>query len=77
MCRGDVDLEAAIRQHGAAPDCFETELVALAALERDGLVTMDGRILQLTEAGKPLVRSIASVFDIYLSSRVARHSVAV
>ena len=77
MCRGQVDLDDAIRHHGATPDCFETELEALAAMESDGLVTVDGPVLRLTEEGKPLVRTVASVFDAYLSTGAARHSVAV
>ena len=77
MCRGEVDLDDTIRHHGAAPGCFDAELTNLAGMEQDGLVVRDGYVLRLTEAGKPLVRTVASVFDAYLSTGAARHSVAV
>jgi len=77
MCRGRVDLDAAMRRFNAAPGCFARELADLANMERDGLVTLDGPVLRITDAGKPLVRAVAAVFDAYLSTRAARHSVAV
>ena len=33
--------------------------------------------LRITEAGRPLVRAVAAVFDTYLARRTARHSIAV
>ncbi len=77
MCRGHADLDAAMRRFNAVPGSFDRELADLAGMERDGLVTLDGPVLRVTEAGKPLVRAVAAVFDAYLATRAARHSVAV
>lgn len=43
----------------------------------DGLITISGRTIQVTEAGRPLVRVIAAAFDDYLPHAKARHSIAV
>ncbi|WP_425405097.1 oxygen-independent coproporphyrinogen III oxidase [Hwanghaeella sp.] len=77
MCRGGIDLDATLRRYNAAPGSFDAEFADLAEMERDGMVTLDGHVLRLTEAGKPLVRTVAAVFDTYLATRNARHSVAV
>lgn len=77
MCRGGIDLDATMRRFGTPPTCFDDEFEELAEMERDGLVTLDGHVLRLTPEGTPLVRTVASVFDAYLSTGGARHSVAV
>jgi len=38
------------------------------------LVVVDGARLTVTEAGRPLVRSMAAVFDAYLDPHAGRHS---
>jgi oxygen-independent coproporphyrinogen-3 oxidase len=40
-------------------------------------VRREGRRLHMTEEGRPLVRAVCAVFDIYLARGTARHSVAV
>jgi oxygen-independent coproporphyrinogen-3 oxidase len=66
MCTGEAALP---------PDLAdEPELVAMAA---DGLLTLDAGRLRLTEAGRPLARVVAAVFDSYLGAAAARHSAAV
>ncbi len=45
---------------------FATELADLTALERDGLVTLDDRWIQVTPRGRLLVRAVCAVFDRYL-----------
>ncbi|MBP0652022.1 hypothetical protein J8J40_33675, partial [Mycobacterium tuberculosis] len=77
MCDYEVDLAAVCAAHGARLETFDEELVALADLRRDGLVTVDGAVIRVTEPGRPFVRVAAAVFDAYLARGSARHSVAV
>ncbi len=77
MCDYAVDLDAVCAAHGvptaAVADAFER----LDEPARDGLVTVEGHRLTITEAGRPLVRIVAAAFDVYLARAAARHSVAV
>jgi oxygen-independent coproporphyrinogen-3 oxidase len=71
------DLAVDLGNLGADPDGFADELARLAAMEADGVVEInDGRV-RVTEAGRPLLRSVCAVFDRYLDSGVGRHSRAV
>lgn len=56
---------------------FEPELAKLAAVAEQGLVTIDGPRIAVTEAGRPYIRIAAAAFDSYLSASPKRHSVAV
>ncbi len=47
---------------------FVTELADLAAMEKDGLVTLDDQWITVNPPGRLLVRAIAMVFDRYLRS---------
>jgi oxygen-independent coproporphyrinogen III oxidase len=60
MCDFAVDLEAI----APAAD-FHEELSMLAPLEWDGLLDVDGRKLNVTDAGRAVVRVIAAAFDRY------------
>jgi oxygen-independent coproporphyrinogen III oxidase len=78
MCVETVDLALVASEFGLGPDHFDAEIPALAPLVADGLLTVEGARLQLSEAGRPFRRSVAAVFDRYL--RVAgavQHSRAV
>ncbi len=80
MCDLAVDLDA------VAGGC-EADLASLQAaasegmlrFEEDGLASWDGRRIVVSERGRPFVRSIAALFDVYLSqpSDRPRHSRAV
>jgi oxygen-independent coproporphyrinogen-3 oxidase len=48
---------------------FEIELEELRQLERDGLVRLDASGIEVTEAGRLLIRNICMVFDRYLRER--------
>jgi oxygen-independent coproporphyrinogen-3 oxidase len=52
---------------------------ALDEMERDGLVTLDGDSLRVTERGRPFLRAVCSAFDAYFRRETAapRHSLAV
>jgi oxygen-independent coproporphyrinogen-3 oxidase len=73
MCDLNVDLDA----FAGGTAAFAAELEKLAPLVDDGMVTIDGGHITVTEAGRPLIRLAASAFDSYLSQGKARHSRAV
>ena len=77
MCDGMVDPEALGARFGAAPGWWAEARAELRALEDDGLVSLAGGCVRMTERGAPLVRVAAAAFDAYLARSAARHSVAV
>jgi oxygen-independent coproporphyrinogen III oxidase len=77
MCDGSVDLAAAGDALGFAGDWYADEIPELLQMQEDGLLTYAGGSLSLTPEGLPLARVAAAVFDTYLRSSTARHSVAV
>ena len=51
--------------------------IALAELERDGLIRRTGSLVEVTEGARPLVRAVAAAFDAYLPQASVRHATAV
>ncbi len=74
MCSFRVNLDDFVNRPGLQGDRFETELTRLAPFVADGLLTRDGGVLAVTEAGRPFIRSMCAVFDRYLDSLAGRHS---
>ncbi len=77
MCDLAVDLDRVARDYGTTANAFTQEKAALAPFVRDGLVEVEGDRVRLTERGRPLMRSVAAVFDRHLAASAARHSRAV
>ncbi len=77
MCDSTIDLDAAIHFHGAEGCCFDRELDALRDFERDGVVRVSGRHVEITDDGRPFVRNVCAIFDRYFGHGQARHSRAV
>lgn len=77
MCDMVVDLDPLCKSFGALASLFEEELLALEELAQEGLVVLEGTRIVVTEAGRPFLRNIASVFDAYFAPVAGRHSVAV
>jgi oxygen-independent coproporphyrinogen III oxidase len=73
MCRWGVDLVEVAAGHGVdAETYFSPEIEALLApggLVAEGLVTVDGSTVRLTEWGRPFVRRLAQVFDAHTARR--------
>jgi oxygen-independent coproporphyrinogen-3 oxidase len=69
MCAGGVRLPEALSSYGIADlDYFQAELQKLRLLADDGLVTVTrGNHIQVTPAGRFLLRNICMIFDRYLS----------
>ena len=77
MCELRVDLEPLCAEHGFEVAAFTEELSRLQAFEQDRLVELSGAEIRVTEQGRPLVRSVAGVFDRYWRRSQATHSRAV
>ncbi|MDE2150150.1 MAG: oxygen-independent coproporphyrinogen III oxidase [Gammaproteobacteria bacterium] len=77
MCRGQLrfsDVEARHAIDFAAH--FSREVAALQTLAADGLVTLEADRIQVTAAGRYLLRAVAMVFDAYLSQPAAPAAVS-
>jgi oxygen-independent coproporphyrinogen-3 oxidase len=77
MCDGAVDTDEAAATLGAPAGWCPDELATLDTMAADGLLSRDGTRITLTPEGRKLSRVVAAVFDSYLASSRARHSVAV
>jgi oxygen-independent coproporphyrinogen-3 oxidase len=79
MCDLRADLVALAAVHAADPSPLLASADGLGRFEADGLVRWDGQRVEVTEAGRPFVRSVAAVFDTYLveNPAVRRHANAV
>lgn len=73
MCNGTADLSGLV----LPPEQMSAIANELLDMAKAGLIRWDGMSLEMTEAGAPLVRVVAAVFDAYLPKQTARHSVAV
>lgn len=77
MCDLAVDVDAVRARHvqtiGAGPDLTDA-FTRLRPFVEDGLAVVEGAKLTVTESGRPLVRSMAAVFDAYLDPEAGRHS---
>lgn len=77
MCAGRADTAALGSLFRRSPDWCTDELVQLEQFVEDGLVELDAGRVALTAEGRGLSRVVASVFDRYLGTSAARHSLAV
>jgi oxygen-independent coproporphyrinogen-3 oxidase len=68
MCDFRVDVTRVCRQHEQPAPCLDTAFPALAALERDGLIQVDGSVIEVAPAARSLVRAVAAAFDAYLGT---------
>ncbi len=76
MCDFAVDLDAQAAAHAMPGFDFSEALERLLPLADDGLVTIQGASVEVSEEGKRAVRLIASCFDAYLDAG-GRYSKAV
>jgi len=77
MCDLHVDLAAVGSRYGKDAEHFAAELQALKPMVADGLVRIDGKRIEITGMGQPLMRTVCAVFDTYLATGAGRHSRAV
>ncbi|WP_374569800.1 oxygen-independent coproporphyrinogen III oxidase [Phenylobacterium sp.] len=76
MCDLQVDLAQVSARHGRDWRTLEAEVAGLAPMTRDGLLTIEGPKLFVTETGRLLVRTICAAFDAYYAPEAQRHSKA-
>ncbi len=77
MCDFTVDLAQITAHYQADYAPFAAILDTLKPLERDGLLTIHGSCIDMTQQGRPFVRVAAAAFDAYMGQGKARHSKAV
>jgi oxygen-independent coproporphyrinogen-3 oxidase len=80
MCDLEVDIDAVAAEHRADPGPLKAAASGgLPRFEEDGLASWNGRRIAVSERGRPFVRSIAALFDLYLArqSDKPRHARAV
>jgi oxygen-independent coproporphyrinogen-3 oxidase len=77
MCDLSVDVGEVAEAHGFSPRIFDATLGSLRGMTADGVVRLTGRRLTVPDEMRPLVRSVASVFDAYMSDGEGRHAKAV
>jgi oxygen-independent coproporphyrinogen-3 oxidase len=82
MCAGVLDLDALAAEFDLPNAQFPAERARLAPLIADGIATLSGNTLRVTETGRALARLVAAAFDSYLNTgpldvRLGRHSRAV
>ena len=76
MCFYNVNL-ADTAQHYSINDDFTVELEKLTPVFESGMLELDNGLLQVTETGRPYVRTICAAFDQYLKPDATRFSLAV
>jgi oxygen-independent coproporphyrinogen-3 oxidase len=77
MCHFSVDLAELAAEHGLHPDSIMPEGPALSALLADGVAELHGHKISVPESARPLVRSVAALFDAHLDPEGGRHSKAI
>ena len=74
MCDLRVDLAEVCRRYDRTPDSFAAELAALAPMEADGLVVVEGDRIRVPAKARPHLRTVCAAFDRYLQAGERRHA---
>ncbi|CAH0341008.1 oxygen-independent coproporphyrinogen III oxidase [Rhizobium sp. CECT 9324] len=77
MCRFAVSFSGLRTDFGHLAETVIAEARQFAGNNRDGICEIAGDEFRLTETGRPFARTVAAVFDSYLSNGKGRHSIAV
>jgi oxygen-independent coproporphyrinogen III oxidase len=77
MCDLACDVDAVCEKFEVSKATFVPEMEKLASMAEDGLITLTGNTISVTDSGRPFVRLVAAAFDSYLDSGKGRHSRAV
>ena len=77
MCNMILDVNEICRRFGRDPADFDDALTRLAPMEKDGLLSIENRVIRMSDKGHPLVRAACAQFDQYLQTGEQRHSKAV
>ena len=74
MCACSADIEGICRRHGVAAGRFLNSIGGLERLRQDGLISLQHGHLEVTDLGRPLVRSVCAAFDRYYTGAAGRHA---
>ncbi len=74
MCAYSADIEAICHRHGVMAGKFLNAIAGLERLKHDGLVSLQHGRLEVTDLGRPLVRSVCAAFDRYYTGAEGRHA---
>jgi len=79
MCDLAVDLPRMAKSMDMSAAPLLDDAAGLTPFIEDGLVTWDGARLSVTDRGRPFVRNVAALFDVYLrrASATPRHAASV
>jgi len=77
MCDFAFSFATIRHEFGGEAEHILDEAEYLASCDTDGMIEFSGGLFQITPKGRPFVRSVASAFDGYFGTGVARHSLAV
>lgn len=77
MCDLRADFSEVADRFNRPADGLILDPARLGAMEADGLVRRRDTLIEITERGRPFVRSVCAVFDRYLQQSAVRHSMAV
>lgn len=77
MCNLYVDLEILAKKFKRPKNIFDNDLLNLVSFEEDGLILRDYYKIKVTEQGRPFLRNIANIFDVYYQSSPHRHAQAI
>jgi len=77
MCDFTLDMAVLCLAHQRTADALDDSLPLLGALEGDGLVQLDHRLITVTPKGRRFIRNIAACFDQHLECGTQKHSLAV
>lgn len=77
MCNFGFSRSHLMQTFGPAAHRLAGEAESMAATDTDGLVEWRDGTFRVTSKGRPLVRTIAARFDVYLPAGKARHSAAI
>lgn len=77
MCNLRVDMAALYAAYGRSRADVADAFERLAPLTADGIAVIDGDVISVPDAHRPLLRLVAAAFDAYLDRGAKRHSKAV
>lgn len=77
MCSFEVDVAEVASRHGEEAHLVLPAAAELERLRDDGLLEFHGTRIKVRDEARPLVRSVAALFDAYLDPEGGRHSRAI
>ncbi len=77
MCYLEVNLEMVLAEYNLDPEFFSGELIELKTMEKAGLVRIKNLHITIPAENRVFVRSVCSLFDSFLKTNKAQHSLPV